>query len=102
MSKMNEDGELKSREKQEVNEPKKYKVVLHNDDYTPMDVVTHILCSIFNHSAVSATRIMLTVHKTGIGVAGIYTKEVAEAKLEKAVRVARQFESPLQVTMETE
>ena len=83
-------------------QPPLYKVVLHNDDYTPMEFVVEVLESVFNRSGAEATRIMLTVHRSGIGVAGIFSSEVAEAKAAKTVRFARESGYPLLCTTEPE
>ena len=64
-----------------LKKPPLYKVLLHNDDYTTMEFVVYILQSVFRHDATKATQIMLHVHRQGTGVAGVYTYEVAEAKV---------------------
>jgi len=85
-----------------VKRPKRRKVILHNDDYTPMEFVVHVLEEVFFHSSASATRIMLTVHNAGEGVAGTYPGEIAEAKAARAIRVAREAGFPLMVTTQSE
>lgn len=87
-----------SREK--VEEPPLFKVLLHNDDFTTMEFVVWILESIFNMSEEQAIQVMLNVHLRGLGVAGIYTYEIAETKVEKTTALAREHEYPLLVTME--
>jgi ATP-dependent Clp protease adaptor protein ClpS len=87
-----------SREK--VEEPPLYKVLLHNDDFTTMEFVVAILESVFNMSQEQAVQVMFNVHLRGLGVAGIYTYEIAETKVEKATALAREQEYPLLVTME--
>ena len=87
-----------SREK--VEEPPLYKVLLHNDDYTTMDFVVWILAHVFNMDEETAIQVMLNVHLRGAGVAGIYTYEVAEMKVERATALAREHEYPLLCTME--
>ena len=91
-------AEAESREK--VEEPPLFKVLLHNDDYTTMEFVVWVLESIFNMSEEQAVQVMLNVHLRGTGVAGIYTYEVAETKVEKTVALAREHEFPLLATME--
>lgn len=95
-----EDVLVKEREKTKI--PPKYKVIFHNDDFTPMEFVTEVLVQLFHHSPAAATRIMLTVHRTGIGVAGIYSREIAESKAQKTTQVAREYQYPLLVTTEPE
>ena len=80
--------------------PSMYKVLLHNDDFTTMEFVVSILASVFRRTPDEATRIMLHVHRTGIGVAGVYTREIAETKVRKVLNLARAAESPLQCTTE--
>jgi ATP-dependent Clp protease adaptor protein ClpS len=85
---------------EKVEEPPLFKVLLHNDDYTTMDFVVYVLVSIFNMTEDQAVQVMLNVHLRGIGVAGIYTYEVAEMKVEKTLSLAREHEFPLLCTME--
>ena len=85
---------------EKVEEPPLYRVLLHNDDYTTMDFVVWVLQSIFNLPEEAAIQIMLNVHVKGVGVAGVYTYEVAETKVEKTVSLAREHEFPLLATME--
>jgi ATP-dependent Clp protease adaptor protein ClpS len=87
-----------SREKTE--EPPLYKVLLHNDDYTTMEFVVWVLKSVFNMDEEQAIQVMLNVHLRGLGVAGIYTYEIAETKVDKTTSLAREQEYPLLVTME--
>lgn len=82
--------------------PSMYKVLLLNDDYTPMEFVVHILERIFHKSHDEATQIMLHVHQKGIGVCGVYTYEIAETKVNQVVDFARRNQHPLQCTMEKE
>lgn len=82
--------------------PSLYKVLLLNDDYTPMEFVVHILERFFSKTQDEATEIMLHVHRRGVGVCGIYTYEVAETKVNQVMDFARSSEQPLQCTMERE
>ncbi|WP_420830585.1 ATP-dependent Clp protease adapter ClpS [Pseudaquidulcibacter saccharophilus] len=82
--------------------PSKYKVLLLNDDYTPMEFVVYVLEQFFNKSIEDATRIMLMVHQTGVGVCGIYTYEIAETKVAQVLELAQRNEHPLQCIMEKE
>lgn len=79
-----------------------YKVLLLNDDYTPMEFVVHVLENIFKKSRQEATEIMLHVHRRGVGMCGVYTFEVAETKVTQVMDYARGNEQPLQCTMEKE
>ena len=85
---------------EKVKEPPLFKVLLHNDDYTTMEFVVWVLESVFNMPEEQAIQVMLNVHLRGIGVAGIYTFEIAETKVEKTTSLAREHEYPLLVTME--
>jgi ATP-dependent Clp protease adaptor protein ClpS len=80
--------------------PPLYKVFLHNDDFTTMEFVVFILQTVFNHGESDAVRIMLNVHRQGIGLAGVYTYEVAEMKVDKVTSIAQANEFPLLCTME--
>ena len=80
--------------------PNLYRVLLLNDDYTPMEFVVHVLERFFNRSPEDATRIMLHVHRRGVGVCGVYTYEVAETKVTQVMDLARQNQHPLQCVME--
>ncbi len=82
--------------------PAMYKVLMLNDDYTPMEFVVHVLERFFQKSREEATRIMLHVHRRGVGVCGIYTYEVAETKVTQVMDLARQNQHPLQCTIEKE
>ena len=82
--------------------PAMYKVLMLNDDYTPMEFVVHVLERFFQKSRDEATRIMLHVHKRGVGVCGVYTYEVAETKVTQVMDLARQNQHPLQCTIEKE
>jgi len=82
--------------------PSLYRVLLLNDDYTPMEFVVHVLERFFNKGREEATKIMLHVHHKGVGICGVYTYEVAETKVTQVTDFARQHQHPLQCTMEKE
>ncbi|MDQ7830827.1 MAG: ATP-dependent Clp protease adapter ClpS [Desulfovibrionaceae bacterium] len=84
----------------EVREPRRFKVLLHNDDYTTMEFVVKVLMQIFRKTEAEAVQIMLSVHNKGVGVCGIYTAEVAELKVSLVRRLARQNGYPLKCSME--
>ena len=86
--------------KPKTKKPSLYKVLLLNDDYTPMEFVIVVLEQFFNKGREDATRIMLHVHQHGVGVCGLYTYEVAETKVTQVMDFARQHQHPLQCTME--
>ncbi len=86
----------------DVEEPKRYKVILVNDDFTPMEFVVEILNLFFNLDEETATRIMLNVHEKGKGVCGIFSKDIAETKVVMVNEFARENEHPLLCTMEQE
>ena len=96
------DIQLDEKVKVRVTEPKSWKVIMLNDDHTPMDFVTSILIEIFKHNVDSAKRVMLQVHETGSGVAGVYGFEIAEAKAVEATNSARAAGYPLQIKLEEE
>ena len=85
---------------QEIREPKMYRVILHNDDYTTMDFVVEILISIFHKPAADATRIMIDVHKKGKGVCGVYPYDIAATRILRVHQLARKREFPLKCSME--
>lgn len=82
--------------------PNLYRVLLLNDDYTPMEFVVHVLEKYFNKGREEATRIMLHVHHKGVGICGVFTYEVAETKVTQVMDFSRQHGHPLQCTMEKE
>jgi ATP-dependent Clp protease adaptor protein ClpS len=88
--------------KPKTKKPSMYKVLLLNDDYTPMEFVVHVLERFFNKNRDDATRIMLHVHRRGVGICGVYTYEVAETKVTQVIDFARRHEHPLQCTLEKE
>jgi ATP-dependent Clp protease adaptor protein ClpS len=85
-----------------LKKPKLYKVMLLNDDYTPMEFVVEVIQQFFSQSREQAVRIMLNVHQKGVGVCGLYANEVAEMKVKQVLDSARDNRHPLQCTMEPE
>ena len=94
--------DLATKEKVEAKKPKLYKVILLNDDYTPMEYVVRLLKIVFKKSESEAVNIMLMVHKKGSGICGIFTKEIAETKVETVLRMAKSDQHPLKCIMEQE
>ncbi|HSZ75520.1 MAG TPA: ATP-dependent Clp protease adapter ClpS [Rhizomicrobium sp.] len=82
--------------------PSLYKVLLLNDDYTPMEFVVHILERFFSKNRDEAVQIMLHVHRHGVGICGVFTYEVAETKVAQVIEFSRRHQHPLQCTMEKE
>lgn len=97
-----EQGQSSTDEKTDLAKPKKYKVMLHNDDYTPMDFVVDILESIFSKDKIAAMQVMLNVHNLGRGVCGVYPFEIAETKTQRVHDLATEHEYPLKASMEEE
>jgi ATP-dependent Clp protease adaptor protein ClpS len=93
---------LLTRSETKTKKPSMYKVLLLNDDYTPMEFVVHILQRFFRMNVEQATEVMLHVHQRGVGVCGVFTYEVAETKVNQVLSFARQHEHPLQCTLEKE
>ncbi len=89
-----------TRTKPRTKRPNLYRVLLLNDDYTPMEFVVHVVERFFNKSREDATRIMLHVHQNGVGECGIFTYEVAETKVTQVMDFARKHQHPLQCVME--
>ena len=88
--------------KPQTKRPNMYRVLILNDDYTPMEFVVHVLERFFNKNHEEATQIMLHVHRRGVGLCGVYTYEVAETKVSQVVDFARRHQHPLQCTLEKE
>ncbi len=84
----------------ETREPRLYKVLLHNDDYTTMEFVISILETVFHKSPPDAAEIMLNVHNKGVGIAGVYTREISETKVSIVHELAKKNEFPLRCSME--
>lgn len=93
---------LVTKTRPKTKKPSLYKVLLLNDDYTPMEFVVHVLERYFGKARQEATRIMLQVHHRGVGVCGVFTYEVAETKVTQVMEFSRQHDHPLQCTMEKE
>lgn len=91
-----------TRAKPKTKKPSLYRVLVLNDDYTPMEFVVYVLENFFNKSREDATLIMLHVHQNGVGVCGVYSYEVAETKVAQVLDLARRNQHPLQCTMEKE
>ena len=102
----NDEGDLRggivTKTEPKTKRPSLYKVLLLNDDYTPMDFVVYVLERFFNKQSEDANRIMMHVHQKGVGICGVYTYEVAETKVAQVTNFARQHQHPLQCTMEKE
>jgi ATP-dependent Clp protease adaptor protein ClpS len=95
-----EETAVKTDEETAAKEPNLYNVLLHNDDYTTMEFVVMVLMDVFHHKEEEAIRIMLQVHRQGVGVAGVYSYEIAETKVDKVIQLARKHEFPLRCSME--
>lgn len=95
-------GDLGLERRKRTEKPKRYKVLLHNDDYTTQEFVVEVLMEYFHRSHAEATHIMLQVHFRGVGVAGVYPKDVAETKIQEVTEEARLRGMPLLLTMERE
>ncbi len=93
---------IKERIRVRLEEPQRYRVILHNDDFTTMDFVVMVLQSVFFKTHAEAERLMLEVHQKGQAVAGIYPKDIAMSKTQKAIRMARESNFPLRITCEPE
>ena len=91
-----------SRSDQKLERPRLWRVLLHNDDYTTQDFVVWVLETVFHKSRGEAVAIMMSVHRTGLGVAGVYTHDIADTKLKAVKQLAEEHEFPLLVTMEPE
>src|SRR5918996_1531816 len=91
-----------SRTEHQVQQPRMWRVLLHNDDYTTQDFVVWVLESIFHKPRGEAFAIMMNVHRSGLGIAGVYTYDVAETKVKTTKQLAEEHEFPLLVTMEPE
>jgi ATP-dependent Clp protease adaptor protein ClpS len=100
MANKEQSGSIVEAEKARTKPPPMFKVMLLNDDYTPMDFVVVVLQTVFAMSREQATQVMLKVHRDGMGVCGVYTREVAATKVEQVIELAKSHQHPLQCTME--
>jgi ATP-dependent Clp protease adaptor protein ClpS len=91
-----------TKQKEQLKKPPLYRVLFHNDNYTTMEFVVWVLLSVFHKSESDAVSIMLNVHRNGAGVAGVYTREVAETKVNKVHQLAKEQEYPLKLSLEPE
>ena len=98
----NSDGNVVLDERVKTKKPSLYRVLMLNDDYTPMEFVVMVLQRYFGHNSESAQRIMLHVHQRGVGICGVFTYEIAETKAAQVMNFARQNEHPLQLQLEKE
>jgi len=96
------DDSVLEAERVDVKPPPMYRVLLLNDDYTPMDFVVGVLQQVFAMTREQATHVMLQVHRSGMGTCGVFTREVADTKVAQVVDLASQHQHPLQCTMEPE
>tara|TARA_Y100000034_G_scaffold77256_1_gene92846 strand:- start:26 stop:346 length:321 start_codon:yes stop_codon:yes gene_type:complete len=90
------------KQKNKLQPPKKYKVIMYNDDYTPMEFVVLILMQLFHKTGEAANSVMLNVHNSGKGIAGVFSKEIAETKVREVNDVARSYGHPLKCELEAE
>ena len=91
-----------TKKKEQLQKPPLFKVLFHNDNYTTMEFVVWVLRSVFHKSESDSVAVMLQVHRNGFGVAGVYTRDVAETKMNKTHQLARESEFPLKLSMEPE
>lgn len=96
------DDAVLTEKRTKLDKPPRFRVVLHNDDFTTMEFVIHVLENVFNLQTADAVRVMLEVHTQGRGVAGTYTREIAEMKVAKTISLAQEHEYPLLCTAEEE
>jgi ATP-dependent Clp protease adaptor protein ClpS len=97
-----QDGDVATEQKSKVEKARRFKVLLHNDDYTTMEFVVLVLMKFFHKTETEATHVMLSVHHKGQGVAGVYTKDVAETKVDEVTDYAKEHGMPLRLTVEPE
>ena len=99
---LDRDEKTLTREKSKTKRPRMWKVVMHNDDYTTMEFVLEVLTMHFNKNSAEATHVMLQVHYKGSGIAGVYTRDLADSKIMTVLKEARKSGMPLKLTAEPE
>jgi ATP-dependent Clp protease adaptor protein ClpS len=97
-----QEGDLATQQKRRVEKVRRFKVVFHNDNYTTMEFVVQVLLRFFHKTESEATHIMLSIHHKGSGVAGVYSKDVAETKVAEVQAYAKEHSMPLRLTVEPE
>ena len=97
-----EQSQIKERQRTDLREPQRYKVNIHNDDFTPMDFVVKVLTQVFFKQPAEAEKLMLQVHHSDKAVVGIYSYDIAVSKARKATNMAREQNFPLRITVEPE
>lgn len=95
-------GQSSTEEEVGLDRPRRYKVLLHNDDYTPMDFVVDVLLKVFGKDEIAAMQIMLNVHHMGTGLCGVFAYEIAETKVSRVHEMAEENDYPLHASMEEE
>jgi len=98
----NEEISIKEKIETKIKKPNKYRVIIHNDDYTSMDFVVQVLVGVFKKQVVEATKIMFDVHKKGSGIAGIYSYDVGITKIDQTMQMSEESGFPLKLTLEEE
>lgn len=97
---MSTQGEIRERTRINIREPRHYRVIMHNDDFTPMDFVVEILEDIFHKDEIEAVRLMMKVHESGRAVVGSYPRDIAVTKVQNATTRAKEEGFPLRITIE--
>ena len=97
-----EQSSVRERQRTDLREPRRYKVIIHNDDFTTMDFVVMVLMTVFHKSQTEAEQLMLQVHHSDQAVVGIYSYDVAQSKIQRATMMAREEGFPLRLTCQPE